>query len=479
MIGFTGHQFNKPIAAAAMPPSTQASSGGSNQQESSQISAQQAVLPQQTYIPSTKPVANSHETPSSPSVPTVVLPCMQKVDLQNAQQAERKPHNRSSSSQASASLRDTVKQTLAEAAEANDNASSPSTAALATQPPEGTSPDRIQLLSDAAAGESSTGTSSACLSANPHGNGNSLTASRSPSAALSQLPTEEEGIDTIEASTAAAHGAEAGSSPPLPANLSILQFARQSAVERLHRRPKLESFDKIIGNPANTPHHISLQAAPETQKPYLPHWLASPLGMHATQRSTITPNQASAGLFGTASASRLTTEDTEVGHSQHGPRNGAALDALQQNWRQQLQQPDPHDMPLTPLQPAPSPHADQDASSLANPFASLSQAAFSPPSKPSLQRSMKRALSEASMQKLTSNASLSPGHRLQSSSSLELAQPEDSFVSLQLQTVRPTAPRPYSKQASHPSLAQTPHLRPPSRGQQLLVFSCSCTAQDS
>ncbi|KAK9823645.1 hypothetical protein WJX72_004414 [[Myrmecia] bisecta] len=51
--------------------------------------------------------------------------------------------------------------------------------------------------------------------------------------------------------------------------------------DRPPKRLKLKSFDKIIGKQPNTVHHVRLHAAP-TQKPYLPQWLASPLGFRAT-----------------------------------------------------------------------------------------------------------------------------------------------------------------------------------------------------
>lgn len=452
-----GHQFNRSTTAAEACSTQTPSSTYSKQQQNLQVQAEQPTQPQQAYSHSTRPVESSLQAPD-PSGPTVVLPQMQEEDLQSVQQAEQKPFDHKASVHASAMLRDTVKQTVAAATHANDgnlhlpDSSSPTTATLAVQLPAETSPEGVKALTNAVAGDSASCVDQLGLPDTAEAEPSSPTASTSAGAAFPQTPTDDVASSSRDAAmSTSGQVAEAGSSPTVPANLSILHFARQSEVERLRRRPKLESFDKMIGNPANTPHHISLQAAPEAHKPYLPQWLASPLGMHATHR-TPAPGQAPAPPAASASASRLTTEDTEVGHSQHGARNVTTL-GLAPLQRQQLQQPDPHDLPQTPVQP--------DGS--ANPFASLSQAAFSPPSKPLMQRHLKRATSEASMRKSTSSASLSPANRLQSSGSLEVCKPEDSFVSLQLQTVRPTAPRPFSKQASQ-SFAQTPQLRPPSRG---------------
>ena len=228
----------------------------------------------------------------------------------------------------------------------------------------------------------------------------------------------------------------------LPTNLSMLQFARQSEADRFQKKPKLESFDKIIGRPPNTPHHVSLQAAP-TQKAYLPQWLASPLGMQPPQRTASTVPTLDPKTAGdtSLSASRLTTEDAEVTYASHNSlhrdtslRVSPPRHLLQQ--QPQLHQADPHE-PYTPPRPArPSP-----TGSAANPFSTLSHTAFSPdrhtPPWP-----LTRAASDTTV--CEDRASPSPAlQQVLSSSSLEPEAAEDSFVSLPLQTVRPTAPRPY------------------------------------
>ncbi|KAL0020959.1 hypothetical protein WJX79_009568 [Trebouxia sp. C0005] len=240
------------------------------------------------------------------------------------------------------------------------------------------------------------------------------------------------------------------STSQLPPNLSMLQFARQSEADRYQKKLKLESFDKIIGRPPNHPHHVSLQAAP-TQKAYLPQWLASPLGMQPSQRTASTVPMLHPNTPGDTSlpASRLTTEDAEVTYASHNSlhrdtslRVSPPRHLLQQ--QAQLHQADPNE-PYTPPRPArPSP-----TGSAANPFSTSSHTAFSP-DRHTPPRPLTRAASDTTVCK--GSPSLSPALRQnRSSSSLEPEAAEDSFVSLPLQTVRPTAPRPY--QAGQPGRA--------------------------
>ena len=229
----------------------------------------------------------------------------------------------------------------------------------------------------------------------------------------------------------------------LPANLSMLQFARQSEADRYQKKPKLQSFDKIIGRPPNMPHHVSLQAAP-TQKAYLPQWLASPLGMHASQPTSSTvpkPHSKTAGDT-SAPASRSTTEDTEVSYAPHRSlqrdQSLRVSPSHQQHQQAQLHQADPNE-PYTPPRPA----RPSSAGSAANPFSTLSQTAFSP-ARHQAQRPLTRAASDTTICMSNSIASFSPPLRqVHSSSSADPEVTQGSFVSLPLQTVRPTAPKPY------------------------------------
>lgn len=446
-----GQQFSKPSAAAAPANQPSPSATYSNQQEHSPaVEAQQAPAGATAYVHTTQPAGSTTQPPA----PGIVLPQLQNVDLQNVEQAEQKQYSRRASVQASADLRAAVQQTVSHAASSRGDAGlqgSPTTATLAIQPPAGTSPQAVTRLADTAA----------------------QPAFRPPH--QTPQPSQRTSADSVSGQSAA--GPSSSGEPP-PANLALVHFAKQSEVERLQRKPKLESFDKIIGNPANTPHHISLQAAP-AQKAYLPQWLASPLGMHATQRTPAPQGHLPPRLSASTTTSRFTTEDTEVGPSHHAAANARLPQQLPG-----LQQPDPHDTPQTPPQAvvAAVSTAQQTPATGPNPFASLSQAAFSPTSRQGLQKSpsLKRAVSEANMRQSDSSASMSPIGALQTSASLDLSKLEDSFVSLELQTVRPTAPRPFGRQASQPS-AQPAVLRPPSRGQPcpntLHIASCAVLQQ--
>lgn len=239
----------------------------------------------------------------------------------------------------------------------------------------------------------------------------------------------------------------------LPTNLSMLQFAQQSEAMRYHNKTKLESFDKIIGRAPNTPHHVSLQAAP-TQKAYLPHWLASPLGMHTPHHPRGAPTGAQPRDHGTASmpASRFTTEDTEVNFSTSPHRNlhrDMSMRASPPRQRQQqLHQADPNE-PLTPLQPATQ---GISAHPGPNPFAAPSHSLSSPDPASRPRQLLARAASDTTSCKSNSIASLSPAPaKVPPSFNREPDSREDSFISLHLQTVRPTAPKPY----------QTAHFGPP------------------
>lgn len=234
----------------------------------------------------------------------------------------------------------------------------------------------------------------------------------------------------------------------LPTNLSMLQFAQQSEAKRYHNKTKLDSFDKIIGRAPNTPHHVSLQAAP-TQKAYLPHWLASPLGMHAPHHPRGAPTGAQPRDPGTVSmpASRFTTEDTEVNFSPSPHRNlhrDMSMRASPPRQRQQqLHQADPNEA-LTPATWGTSTSAHPGPKPFATPSHSLSSPAHG--SRPP--RPLTRAASDTTSCKSNSIASLSPAPaKAPPSFNREPDNSEDSFVSLHLQTVRPTAPKPY--QAAH------------------------------
>ena len=232
------------------------------------------------------------------------------------------------------------------------------------------------------------------------------------------------------------------STQQLPANLSMLQFARQTEADRYQKKPKLESFDKIIGRPPNTPHHVTLQAAP-TQKAYLPQWLASPLGMQRT--TSVIPKLHPKASGDPVSASRFTTEDTEV---QYAPPKTLHRDASyrvmsppqQRHCHQaQLHQDDPNQA-YTPPQPVRA----SAVGSGTNPFATLSHSAFSPDRHKPPPGPLTRAASEATICRSNSVASLSPAlHKGPPIPYTEADATEPSFVSLHLETVRPTAPKPY------------------------------------
>lgn len=367
-------------------------------------------------------------------------------------QAGQSPYNNASSAQASALLRSQVKQTVQEAADSNEQSSlpssSPTTAAIAIQPPAGTSQQAFQSL--VAADAASLGSSSSQRADIKPGNQASDELQRAQTAFESADDAAVFG--NADASESISAGSESDgfvvdrtmpTSSQLPSNLSMLHFAKQSEAERYQKKAKLESFDKIIGRPPNTPHHVSLQAAP-TQKAYLPQWLASPLGMQASQRSSSTAAGLGTKPGGTDSlpASRFTTEDTEL-HYTPPQRNihrdmSLRISPPRQHQRQ-LHQADPNDA-LTPGQ---SLRRGNSVHSGPNPFSTLSQSAFSPDHhKPP--RPLSRAASDTTICNSNSIATLSPAlPKVRSSSDLEPEEAEGSFVSLQLQTVRPTAPKPY------------------------------------
>jgi len=354
-----------------------------------------------------------------------------------------------------------VKQTVAEASSSQDQdkdqsclpSSSPTTAAIAVRSPAGTNPQAFRDLvgADAASLGSVTAVQAApqvSSSLQQPGlddqtatlNQQQMVLSSSQAAADEQRVSADE--QRVGGETTAESISLVDSTNQLPTNLSMLQFARQSEADRYQKKPKLESFDKIIGRPPNTPHHVSLQAAP-TQKAYLPQWLASPLGMQPSQRTASTVPMLDPKTAGVTSlpASRLTTEDAEVTYASYNSlhrdtslRVSPPRHLLQQ--QAQFHQADPNE-PYTPPRPArPSP-----TGSAANPFSTLSHTAFSP-DRHTPPRPLTRAASDTPVCK--GSASLSPALRqVLSSSSLEPEAAEDSFVSLPLQTVRPTAPRPY------------------------------------
>ena len=359
-------------------------------------------------------------------------------------QAGQSPYSDSSSARASTLLREQVKHTVAEAAASNDPAalpsSSPTTAAIALQSPAGTSQQALQSL---------VGVDAASLGPILRPEDQTLDESQSVQTAFEAF-TNEAGPSTLGTNGAHSVGGladgEISTSSQLPTNLTMLQFARQSEAERYQKKPKLESFDKIIGRPPNTPHHVSLQAAP-TQKAYLPQWLASPLGMQAPQRASSTAMGAKPVETGNGSmpASRFTTEDTELNYSppQRSVHRDMSLRVSPPPQRQrQLHQADPNE-PVTP----PETLAQGAPATGAHPFATLSHSAFSPDRHKPL-RPLSRAASDTTICKSNSVASLSAAlAKVQSGSNVEGDNAEGSFVSLHLQTVRPTAPKPY--QAGH------------------------------
>lgn len=359
-------------------------------------------------------------------------------------------------------MREQVKHTVAEAAASNDPAtlpssSSPTTAAIALHPPAGTSQQAFQSLVEADAAslgpansrrDDSDAQSESCRD-DSRSEGQLAEKSQHAQTAFEAF-ADEAGPSTVDTSEAPSVGGftdrETSTSGQLPANLTMLQFARQSEAERYQKKPKLESFDKIIGRPPDTPHHVSLQAAP-TQKAYLPQWLASPLGMQASQRgSTAMRANPRETVAGSVPASRFTTEDTEVNYSppQRSVHRDMSLRVSPPRQRQwQLHQADPNE-PMTPPETlgggAPVPSG-------ANPFATLSHSAFSPDRQKPL-RPLSRAASDTTICKSNSVASSSAAlAKVQSSSNLERDNTEGSFESLHLQSVRPTAPKPY--QAGH------------------------------
>ena len=381
-------------------------------------------------------------------------------------QAEHARHSSTSSEHASALLRQEVKQTAAEASQlsrpSSQPSSSPATAAIAIQPPAKTSQQVLQRLLSAAADAASPEASSSpeAEPASPHQAPSLSQSGRSASKSAAEDP--ETSYDSTAESSSHLRGAEKTSSQ-LPTNLSMLQFAQQSEASRYHKKTKLESFDKIIGRAPNTPHHVSLQAAP-TQKAYLPQWLASPLGMQPSQHT----GSAAAGVrvkepdSASMPASRFTTEDTEVNYSP--PHRNLHRDMSvrasppQHRQRQQLHQADPNE-PLTPLPP---PRQGASMHSTPNPFATpspslMSQDRYKPP------RPLSRAASDTTICKSNSMAALSPVKgKVQHGSAAEADNAEGSFISLHLQTVRPTAPKPY--QTAH--FGQPPL---PSKGESLFA----------
>ncbi|DBB09417.1 hypothetical protein WJX82_010315 [Trebouxia sp. C0006] len=454
-----GQKFSKPPSSPIVSPA-----GPSSQPPSSPL-AHQAEAP--SVAPSDddsqQPEASDAHTHRQPShgSPTsgqhsgsIMLPQLQSVDLENVEKAGQSPYSSSASAKSSASLRDQVKQTVAEASSSQDQetdqsclpSSSSTTAAIAVRSPAGTNPQAFWDLvgADAASLGSVTAVQAAPqVSSSPQQSGlDGQTATPNqqqwvPSS--SQAAADEQRVSADEQRVSRETSAEStslqDSTSQLPTNLSMLQFARQSEADRYQKKPKLESFDKIIGRPPNTPHHVSLQAAP-TQKAYLPQWLASPLGMQPSQRTASTVPTLDPKSAGDTSlpASRLTTEDAEVTYASHNNlhrdtslRVSPPRHLLQQ--QAQFHQADPND-PYTPPRPArPSP-----TGSVANPFSTSSHTAFSPD-----RHTPPRPLTHAASDTTTVSAL----RQVLSSSSLEPEAAEDSFVSLPLQTVRPTALRPY------------------------------------
>ncbi|DBA74413.1 TPA: hypothetical protein ACH3X1_011168 [Trebouxia sp. C0004] len=323
-----GQKFSKPPSSPIIPPAGPSfrlqSSPSAHQAEAPSV----APLEDDSQQPGTSDAhmhrQSSHGSPaSSQHSGSIMLPQLQNADLENVKQAGQSPYSSRASAKSSASLRDQVKQTVAEASSSQDPnkdqsclpASSPTTAAIAVRAPAGTNSQAFRDLVDADAASLGSVTAVQAapqLSSSPpqsrlddqtvRSNQQQLVSWSSQSAADEQR---------ISGETPAEATSLVDSTSQLPANLSMLQFARQSEADR-YQKPKLESFDKIIGRPPNTPHHVSLQAAP-TQKAYLPQWLASPLGMQSSQRTTSTvpalhpktPEDTS------LPASRLTTEDAE------------------------------------------------------------------------------------------------------------------------------------------------------------------------
>ena len=375
-----------------------------------------------------------------------------------ASQAENVAHSSTSSERASALLRHQVKQTTAEASELNSPSAQPSsssataaTAAIAVQPPPSTSQQALRSL--ASASDAATLGSPSSCGVEPDSTREAQDQPQSVSTATEAAAADDTpSYDGITESSSGLGGADRSSSSQLPTNLSMLQFAQQSEATRYHNKTKLESFDKIIGRAPNTPHHVSLQAAP-TQKAYLPQWLASPLGMQPSQHSGGTVPGTGPKKPGTASVpiSRFTTEDTELNYSPpdrvlHRDMSVRAS-PLQHRQQQQLHQADPN-QPLTPLQP---PWQGAAAQSTPIPFAPPGHSWMSPDHyKPP--RPLARAASDTPICKSSSMTALSPGiTKAQCGSAAEQDLGEGSFVSLHLQTVRPTALRPY----------QTAHFGPP------------------
>ena len=398
-----------------------------------------------------------------------------------ALQAESVAHSSTSSERASALLRRQVKQTAAEASELNSPSARPSssatastaaTAAIAIQPPPCTSQQALHSLasaSDAATlgSPSSSGVEPDSTHEAPDAAQSVHSASEAAADSSHEAPDPPQSVrsaaeaaaaddkpsyDSIPESPSQLGGADRSSSSQLPTNLSMLQFAQQSEATRYHNKTKLESFDKIIGRAPNTPHHVSLQAAP-TQKAYLPQWLASPLGMQPSQHTGSTVPGIGPKKPGTASVpiSRFTTEDTELNYSPPDRvlHRDMSVRAPPPQHRQQLQlhQADPH-QPVTPLQP---PRQAAAVPSTPIPFATPGHSWRSPDRyKPP--RPLARAASDTTICKSSSMGALSPGiAKAQSGSAAEQDSEEGSFVSLHLQTVRPTALRPY----------QTAHFGPP------------------
>lgn len=472
-----GQKFSKPPSKPVIPPAAPSSQLPSSPSAhlSSSPSAHQAEAPfvasldddsqqpgpsdahMHRQLPHGSPASSQHSG-------SITLPQLQNVDLENVEKTGQSPYSSSASVRASASLRDRVKQTVVEASSSQDQdkdqsclpSSSPTTAAVDVRTPAGTNPKAFQDLAGADA--ASLGPVTAVQAAPQVLSSLQQSGLHDQSAASNQqqmvpLPSQAAADEPrVIGETPAESTSLVHSTNQLPTNLSMLQFARQSEADRYQKKPKLESFDKIIGRPPNTPHHVSLQAAP-TQKAYLPQWLASPLGMQPSQRTASTaiptlhpktPGDRS------LPASRLTTEDAEVTYT---PYNSLHRDTsfrvspprhlLQQ--QAQLHQADPNE-PYTPPRPAgPSP-----TGSAANPFSTLSHTAFSP-DRHTPPRPLTRAASDTTV--CRGSASLSPAPRkVLSSFSLEPEAAEDSFVSLPLQTVRPTAPKPYQAgQAGHAS----------------------------
>lgn len=418
-----------------------------------------------------------------------------------ALQAENVAHGSTSSERASALLRHQVKQTIAEASELNSPSTPPSsssaTAAISIQPPPSTSqhalhtlaspadaaslgasssygvepdsklkapgaPQSVRSASEAAADDADPPHEAQDLPQSMHtaskaaaNDANSAHEARDPPQSVhtaSEAAAADDKPSTAECSSGLG-GGDRSSSSQLPTNLSMLHFAQQSEATRYHNKTKLESFDKIIGRAPNTPHHVSLQAAP-TQKAYLPQWLASPLGMQPSQHTGSTAPGIGPKKPGAASVpiSRFTTEDTELNYSPPPDRAlhrdmSVRASPPQHRQQQQLHQADPN-QPLTPLQP---PRQAASVQSTPNPFARPGHSWVSPDCyKPPCP--LARAASDTTICKSSSMTALSPGiAKVQSGSAAEQDNAEGSFVSLHLQTVRPTAVRPY----------QTAHFGPP------------------